>query len=78
MEILNAKFTSTCAETGVKIKKGERMVYDRGNKKPYAIGSNTAIAFIAKSAAPEQNSDGAIVQANEEAYFDNFCWQNNI
>lgn len=75
-KIIHAKFNSTCAETGCKIKKGERMVYDYDNKKAYAIGSNTAISFINNKDI--QPHDGGMSQANEEAYFDNFCQNNGI
>lgn len=72
-KIIFAKFNSNCAETGCKIKKGEKMVYDYDNKKCYAIASNTAIAFIN---TPVHDSAGAAIQAEQEAYFDNF-WYNN-
>lgn len=77
MKIIYAKFNSLCAETGCKIKKGERMVYDYVNRKAYAIGSNKAVAFI--NGTPDE-PDGAagMVQANENAFFDNFCQNNGI
>jgi hypothetical protein len=73
MKIINAKYKSTCAETGCKINKGERMLYDSETKKCYAIGSNKAIEFINKPDPAE-----GMISANEEAYFDTFCQNNNI
>ena len=73
MKIINAKFNSLCAETGCKIKKGERFVYDYSTRKCYAIGSNTAINFI-----NQPDEAAGMIQANEDAYFDNFCQSNNI
>lgn len=72
-KVINAKFNSRCAETGIKIKKGERMVYDYDTKSCYAIASNAAVAFIN---SPDPGA--GMIQANEDAYFDNFCQQNNI
>jgi len=72
MKIINAKFNSTCAETGCKIRKGERIVYDPVNKKAYGIGTKTAVDFI------NQQSTQDMVEAQENAYFDNFCLNNNI
>ena len=63
-KLITAKFTSRCAETGNQIKKGEKMVYDTDTKKCYSIE-------VDKNAAD-------MVQANEEAYFDNFCYMNNL
>lgn len=70
---MNAKFAGQCAETGIKIKKGERMVYDTDLKKCYAIASQTAINHI-----NGKDEAGNMVQANEDAYFDNFCQSNNL
>jgi hypothetical protein len=74
-KIINARFKSKCAETGCTIQKGERMLYDYEGKKAYAIGSNTAVNFINTTA---NSSDGNMVQANEDVYFDDFCARNNI
>lgn len=73
-KIINAKFNSTCAETGCRIKKGERMMYDYSERKAYAIGSKAAVSFINN----ESNSTADMVSAQEDAYFDNFCYNNNI
>ena len=73
MKTINAKYNSVCAETSCKIKKGERMVYDYSTRKCYAIGSSKAIAFI-----NDKDDAGDMIEAEQEAYFDNFCQNNNI
>jgi len=72
MKQITAKFKSVCAETGKVIKKGDQMIYDYQTKKCYCMDSQTAT----KHNEPTQES--LHVQANEDAYFDNFCQQNNI
>jgi len=67
MYITTAKFTSRCAKTGKTIKRGERMYYDKNTRQCYTIDSQT-----------QQTPEAAMVQANENAYFDNFCMANNI
>lgn len=67
-----AKFNSTCAASGCRIKKGDRMHYDSTTKKCYHIDHK-----------PNESNDpdfglAQTIQANEEAYFDNFCRANNI
>lgn len=70
--IMKAKFSSNCYETKKVINKGESIYYDKYLKK----------AFCSTSKKYEQensnNQDALLVQANEDAYFDNFCQQNNI
>ena len=68
MERIRAKYNSVCASTGVRIRKGDEMFYDSNTRKCYSLASQ-------KDVMPD---DGAMVQANEEAYFDNFCYANNI
>jgi Holliday junction resolvasome RuvABC DNA-binding subunit len=75
MRVINAKFNSTCYETGCRIKKGERCVYDPATKRVYGIGTETAIAVINGT---DRDPAAGMIQANEEAYFDNFCQSNNI
>lgn len=63
-----AKFNSVCAKTGQRIKKGDQMWYDRTNKKCYHI-----------SATFEPKNDvAAMIEAEENARFDRFCYMNNI
>lgn len=66
MRTIFAKFNSKCASTGQAIKKGELISYDPINRKAYKQGHE-----------PNDQARG-MVQANEDAYFDNFCQQNNI
>lgn len=72
MKKITAKFKSVCAETCKQINKGDQMYYDYSARKCYHMASN---------AAQSQNTDsdiGGMIQANEESYFDNFCYNNNI
>ena len=72
MKKITAKFNSKCAETGKTIRKGEEMYYDYSSKKCYHLTS---------MAAQSQNTDTGLanmIQAQEDAYFDNFCYNNNI
>ncbi len=68
-KFMTSKFSSYCAETGKTIKKGEAIFY---NGKAYCQTSKTF------QDAKEQASTSDMVQANEDAYFDNFCYRNNI
>jgi len=71
MKKITAKYARKCAETGKAIRKGEEMYYDYANRKCYHISTN-------KGSGNEVDGAGGMVQANEEAYFDNFCQHNNI
>lgn len=76
MEFITAKFSSKCAKTGRTIKKGDPIAYDRAGKKAYCQHSHSYSA-----GAPirgEVDSLADYVQAQEDAYFDNFCQQNGI
>ena len=68
MKQTTAKFNSWCAATGRRIEKGELMVYDKANKKCYIPGNEPASHDPAKG----------MIEANEDAYFDSFCYNNNI
>ena len=72
MKLIAAKFSSKCAETGAQIKKGDKMYYDYSTRKCYSLISKKA------KEQTEVNQDAAHVQAQEDAYFDNFCQHNNI
>lgn len=68
-KFITARFKSACAETGQTINKGDRIYFD-GN----AYGKNSNVY---------KNNDKIdeafyVVQAQENAYFDNFCYRNNI
>ena len=64
-----SKFASNCAESGAKIKKGESIYFDG---KAYSSSSKTY------QNAKENEQTSSYVQAQEEAYFNNFCYSNNI
>lgn len=68
-KFMQSRFKSICAETGIVIKKGDSIYYDG---KAYGKNSN-----VYKN---NNKIDEAfyVVQAQENAYFDNFCYQNNI
>ena len=66
---ITARFKSACAETGKTIKAGESIYFDG---KAYGMDSK---AYMDRK---ETNQTFAHIQANENAYFDNFCNQNNI
>lgn len=72
MKKITAKFTSTCAETGKRISKGEEMIYNYSTKKCYCRSSNVFANFGVDTNTRD------MVQANEDSYFDNFCYNNNI
>lgn len=73
--ILTARWNSKCAETGKPIKKYETMLYDYATKSCYSTISKAYAAFNNQS---EPDAAAGMIQANEEAYFDNFCYSNNI
>ena len=66
---ITSRFRSNCAETGKVISKGESIYYDGKayceSSKLYRDRKESAQTF-------------AHIKANEDAYFDNFCYQNNI
>lgn len=74
MNLITAKFKSVCAETGRTIKKGEEIVYDYSAKKCYSFYSQVYHNFK----KPDFGQAAKLVQANEDAFYDNFCQANNI
>lgn len=64
-----SKFASNCAETGTKIKKGDPIYYDG---KAYSSYSNKFKDL------KDLDQLAEYIQAQENAYFDNFCLKNNI
>jgi hypothetical protein len=62
-----SKFKSVCQETGKVISKGEYILYDTASRKAYSSQS--------KKYQSEQEcvQTAAYIQAQEDAYFDNFC-----
>lgn len=72
MNFINAKFSSKCSETGAIIAKGENCLFDRVNKKVYCRSSKKF------QAEHETEKTSSFIEAQENAYFDNFCQTNNI
>jgi hypothetical protein len=72
MKKITAKFNSKCSETGKAIKKGESMIYDYSTRLCYSLTSDKAKQF------ESDNNTSDMVTAQESAYFDNFCYSNNI
>lgn len=68
-KFMQSKFASNCAESGAKIKKGDSIYFD-GN------------AYSSSSNKYKENKEleqlAGYIQAQENAYFDNFCLKNNI
>lgn len=71
-KFMEARFPSQCAETGIKIRKDDSIFYDSFTKKAYCSKSKKY-----KDEA-ERKSVAAYVEAQENAAFDNFCYNNNI
>jgi hypothetical protein len=72
MNFINAKFKSKCVETDAIIAKGENCLFDRANKKVYCRSSK-------KYTQEEETANTrSFIEAQENAYFDNFCQTNNI
>jgi hypothetical protein len=69
MYVTTAKFNSKCAETGAKITKGEAILYDKEKKLVYCKSSNK---FKEHESESEASSTAAMVQANEDAFTDNW------
>jgi hypothetical protein len=78
LKMINAKFRSKCAETGKTIYKGDICFYDYQYKQVFHPSAD--IVKIRQSQANEREADSTrqTIQAQENAYFDNFCQQNNI
>lgn len=74
MKKITAKFNSTCFETGAKIKKGDPMYYDYATKKCYSVNSQKA----KETEHHDFKQAGDMAQAEQDAFFDNFCINNNI
>jgi hypothetical protein len=66
---ITSRFKSNCAETGKVISRGESIYYDG---KAYSESSKLY------KERKEACQTFAHIKANEDAYYDNFCYQNNI
>jgi hypothetical protein len=80
MKKIKARFVSICAETGFGIPKGEEMIYNYTTKKCYSHRSKVYQQFVENEQLANDVAahDAALVQAQENAFFDNFVQQNNI
>ena len=76
MKQITAKFNSKCAETGAMIRKGEEMIYDYSTKKCYCKSSTIYKRY--EDEEHEARNTRGYIEAQENAYFDNFCYANNI
>lgn len=71
-KFIQAKFKGICHETGKTIAKGDSILYNTDTKKAYSSESSMY------KKAYECTQDAYYVQAQEDAYFDNFCQRNGI
>lgn len=71
-KFMQAKFKGICHETGKVIAKGDSILYNTDTKKAYSAESSTY------KKSYECIQDEYYVQAQEDAYFDNFCQHNRI
>lgn len=71
-KFITARFKGKCAETASKITKGDNILYDTQTGKVYSSRSGRYKKAI------ESRSTAVCVQAQEEAYYDDFCRKNNI
>lgn len=71
-KFMEARFRSQCAETGKTINKADSILYDPSTKKAYCSQSKTY------QDEAERISTASYVDAQENAYYDNFCMTNNI
>lgn len=73
------KYPARCAETGKPISRGDQMYYDYGTKKCYHLDSpsgraqETPEALKKREEAAEARSIQGYIEAQENAYFDNFA-----
>lgn len=72
MNFIIARFKSKCAETGTTVQKNEGCLYDRTTKKVYCKDSTKYKNEL------ESSFLASHIEAQENAYFDNFCQANNI
>jgi hypothetical protein len=72
---INSRFFSTCKETDKKVRKGDRCYYVPGTG-VYGPESSLYQEMDKKEKEEQADQDGKMVQANEEAYFDNFYARN--
>ena len=71
-KFIKARFKSSCSQTGTIIKKGDNILFDTNTKKVFCEQSEKYQSEL------ECVNVASCVQANEDAYFDDFCQRNNI
>lgn len=71
-KFISARFKSKCKETGKTIFTGEIMLYNFSTKECFSFDSKTA------KQERENRLTAQYIEANENAFFDNFCQRNNI
>lgn len=69
---MKSKIGSMCAETGNFIMKGHDIWYSFSERKAYSSVSKRY------KDEKEASDTGAYVRAQEDAYYDNFCYRNGI
>ncbi len=67
MKKILAKFTSSCAETGKRLKKGDPIFYDYTSRKAYHPDADAVKVWESKQ---EAESTRAYIDAQESAYLD--------
>jgi hypothetical protein len=78
LKMINAKFRGKCAETGKTIYKGDVCFYDYQYKQVFHPSAD--IVKIRQSQADQSEAENTrqTIEAQENAYFDNFCRINNV
>jgi len=72
-KFMEAKFRGICAENGNMFPRGTKIFYEYGTGKAYHYDSKRF-----KAEAQSIDPAAGYISAQENAYFDNFCLQNNI
>ena len=70
MRVISAKFPCHCADTGRRILRGEAVYYDPKGKRVFCPRSDMARMYDSQQEARQVR---AYVEAQENAYFDNFA-----
>ena len=73
MKKIFAKFPSYCAETGKRLKKGDPIYYNYATKKAYHPSADAVGVWESQQ---EARSLAACIEAQENAYFDNWAAAN--
>lgn len=66
MKQITAKFNSTCAETGIRLKKGDTIYFDLSSRKAYHPSARIVVNYLS-----EGKSLRDYIEAQEEAYWNN-------